>query len=428
MVLALNVGCIPSKALLDSSHHVYFLNKQAKEHGIKLNKFDVDVPTMQKRKDKVVQILTGGVSSLLKKNKVALYSGTASFVSANKLIIQDQTESSKEEIQAQRIIIASGSVPIDIPIAKIDNVNILDSTGALSLQAVPKRLGIIGAGVIGLEMGSVWSRLGSEVVILEALDQFLPGADQTIAKEMGKVLSKQDLDIRLNCSVTEVNASNDKVLVKYVNKDEEKSLEIDKLIVAVGRKANIANLNLENAMIKTNTKGFIETNLQWCTSTENIYAIGDVIGGAMLAHKGSEEGIAVAEMLAGQHAEMNHEHIPWVIYTWPEVAWAGKTEQECKALGINVRIGTFPFMALGRARAMGDTDGMFKIIADQESDRILGVHIIGPNASELISEAVVAMEADLTSEDLARTIHAHPSLAEGMHEAALAVDERAIHF
>lgn len=424
----LNVGCIPSKALLDSSHHVQFLNKQAKEHGINVGEFDIDVPTMQKRKDKVVQILTGGVSSLLKKNKVAMHAGTASFISADKLKITNNSDNSTEELQAPHTIIASGSVPIDIPIAKVDNNNILDSTGALAMQAVPNRLAIIGAGVIGLEMGSVWNRLGSEVVILEALDSFLTGTDQAIAKEAQKVLSKQGLDIRLNSLVKEVNASKDKVLLKYETEGEEKSLEVDKLIVAVGRKANIANLKLENAKIKTDEKGFIETDTQWRTSAENIYAIGDVIGGAMLAHKGSEEGIAVAELLAGQYAEMNHEHIPWVIYTWPEVAWAGKTEQECKASGLKYKVGTFPFMALGRARAMGDTDGMFKIIADQHTDRILGVHIFGPNASELISEAVVAMESDLSSEDLARTIHAHPSLAEGMHEAALAVDDRAIHF
>ena len=424
----LNVGCIPSKALLDSSHHVHFLNEQAKVHGIKIEKFDVDVPTMQKRKDKVVQMLTAGVSSLLKKNKVAIFVGTASFITANKLNIRNNSDNTTEELQAKHIVIASGSVPIDIPIAKIDNNSVLDSAGALSLQAVPKRLGIIGAGVIGLEMGSVWNRLGSEVIIIEALADFLSSADQAIAKEAQKVLNKQGLDIRLNSLVKEVTAKEDKVLLKYEADGEEKSLEVDKLIVAVGRKANTKNLNLDTVKIKVNDKGFIETDKQWRTSVENVYAIGDVIGGAMLAHKGSEEGIAVAELLAGQHAKMNHEHIPWVIYTWPEVAWAGKTEQECKAEGIKIKVGTFPFMALGRARAMGDTDGIFKIIADHKSDRILGVHILGPNASELISEAVVAMESDLSSEDLARTIHAHPSLAEGMHEAALAVDGRAIHF
>jgi len=424
----LNVGCIPSKALLDSSHHVHFLNEQAKEHGINVGRLEVNVSTMQKRKDKIVQILTGGVSSLLKKNKVDVYSAVASFLSAQTIKVQNAGSQLSETLQVKNVVIASGSVPIDIPIAKIDNKTILDSTGALNLQDVPKRIGIIGAGVIGLEMGSVWKRLGSDVVILEAMDEFLPTADHAISNEAYKVISKQGLDIRLNSLVKNVTVDNVKALIKYETDGESKSLEVDKLIVAVGRKANIDGLELEAANIKLDEKGFIETDQHWQTSENNVYAIGDVVGGAMLAHKGSEEGVAVAEMLAGQHAVKNHENIPWVVYTWPEIAWAGKTEQDCKLAGIQYRIGSFPFMALGRARAMGDTDGIFKIIADVESDRILGVHIIGPNASELISEAVVAMESELTSEDLARTIHAHPSLAEGMHEAALAVDERAIHF
>ncbi len=423
----LNVGCIPSKALLDSSHHVHFLKEQAKEHGIKVGRLEVDVATMQKRKDKIVQVLTGGVASLLKKNKVDVFSAVASFASPKSIKVQNAGTQLSETLQAKHVVIASGSVPIDIPIAKVDNKTVLDSTGALDLQDVPKRLGIIGAGVIGLEMGSVWKRLGSEVVILEAMKEFLPTADQAISKDAYKILTKQGLDIRMNSLVNAVTVDNGKALVKYESNGEQKSLEIDKLIVAVGRKANIDGLDLDVAKIKTNQKGFIETNQNWQTSAENVYAIGDVIGGAMLAHKGSEEGIAVAELLAGQHAKMNHDHIPWVIYTWPEIAWAGKTQQDCKDEGIQYRVGTFPFMALGRARAMGDTEGVFKIIADKNTDQIIGVHILGPNASELISEAVVAMESDLSAEDLARTIHAHPSLAEGMHEAALAVDERAIH-
>ncbi len=423
----LNVGCIPSKALLDSSHHVHFLNEQAKDHGIKVSNVEVDVPTMQKRKDKVVQILTGGVASLLKKNKVDVYSAAASFASPQTIKVQNAGMQLSETLQAKHIVIASGSVPTDIPIAKVDNKTILDSTGALTLQETPKRLGIIGAGVIGLEMGSVWKRLGSDVVILEALPEFLPTADKAITKEALKILTKQGLDIRLNSLVKEVNNSNGKALVKYTSDSEEKSLEVDKLIVAVGRKANTEALNLDIAKVKTDQKGFIEVNEHWQTSTENVYAIGDVIGGAMLAHKGMEEGVALAEQLSGQYAVMNHNHVPWVIYTWPEIAWAGKTEQECNEVGIKARIGAFPFMALGRARAMGDTEGLFKIIADESTDQILGVHILGPNASELISEAVVAMESELSTEDLARTIHAHPTLSEGMHEAALAVDKRTIH-
>ncbi len=423
----LNVGCIPSKALLDSSHHVYFLHEQAKEHGINIAKFEIDVPAMQKRKDKVVQILTGGVASLLKKNGVDVFVGTASFVTEDKLQINNKVDGSSEDIKGSHIIIASGSKPIEIPIAKIDNKTILDSTGALNIQQVPKRIGIIGSGVIGLEMGSVWNRLGSEVVILEALPDFLPTTDTTICKEALKILIKQGLDIRLNSLVKDVAINNDKAIVKYISNNEEKSLEVDKLIVAVGRKANTQGLNLGAININTDKKGFVEVNEHWQTSVKNVYAIGDVIGGAMLAHKGSEEGMALAEHLAGQYTHMNYDAVPWVIYTWPEIAWAGKTEQDCKQLGIEYRVGTFPFMALGRARAMGNTQGIFKIIGDKSTDQILGVHIIGPNASELISEAVIAMEAELSTEDLARTIHAHPSLAEGMHEAALAVDGRAVH-
>ena len=424
----LNVGCIPSKALLDSSHHVHFLHEQAKEHGINVGELEIDVPAMQKRKAKVVQMLTGGVASLLKKNNVDVHVGTASFVSTNQITVTNKVDNTSEELQGRHIIIASGSKPIEIPIAKTDDEFILDSSSALEIQAVPKRLGVIGAGVIGLEMGSVWNRLGSEVVILEALPEFLHMADETITKEAYKIITKQGLDIRLNSLVKEVTVNNAGVLVKYETNNEDKSLEVDKLIVAVGRKANTEGLNLGVTDIKTDERGFVEVNENWQTSAKNVYAIGDVIGGAMLAHKGSEEGIAVAEQLAGQHAHMNYDAIPWVIYTWPEIAWAGKTEQECKDARIDYRIGTFPFMALGRARAMGDIEGLFKIIGDKNTDQILGVHIVGANASELISEAVVAMESELSTEDLARTIHAHPSLAEGMHEAALSVDGRAIHF
>ncbi len=423
----LNIGCIPSKALLDSSHHVQFLNEHAKEHGLKISNVEIDVPVMQKRKDKVVQVLTGGVSSLLKKNKVDVFKGTASFVSPQQIRVQNSAENTSEELQGTHIIIASGSKPIEIPIAEIDNKFIVDSTGALNFQEVPKRLGVIGAGVIGLEMGSVWSRLGSEVVILEALPGFLAMADQKIATEAFKILTKQGLDIRLNSLVNNVSVNNGKVLVKYSANNEANSLEVDKLIVAVGRKAHTDGLNLKAVNINTDHKGFIEVNSNWQTSVDGVYAIGDVIGGAMLAHKGSDEGIALAEQLAGQAGHVNYDTIPWVIYTWPEIAWAGKTEKECKEANIKYRVGTFPFLALGRARAMGEAQGMIKIIGDKNTDQILGVHIVGPNASELIAEAVVAMEAELSTEDLARTVHAHPTLAEGMHEAALAVDERAIH-
>ncbi len=423
----LNAGCIPSKALLDSTHHVQFIHEHASAHGLKVSGLEVDVTAMQKRKDKVVQSLTGGVASLLRKNKVDVLAGTAGFLAPQQIRV-DLIDGSSREIQGTHTVIASGSKPVDIPSARVDGDCIVDSTGALGLQEVPGSLGIIGAGVIGLEMGSVWSRLGSEVIILEALPEFLPMADQAVSKEALKILGKQGLDIRLNCMVQDVRVQDDKTLVKYSLNGAEQSLEVSKLIVAVGRKANTEGLNLDALKIKTDQRGFIEVDSRWQTSVENIYAIGDVIGGAMLAHKGSEEGMALAEQLAGQYAHVNYEAIPWVIYTWPEIAWAGRTEKQCKEAGIKYRTGVFPFMALGRAHAMGNAEGLFKIIGDKQTDRILGVHILGPNASELVSEAVVAMESELCTEDLARMVHAHPSLAEGMHEAALAVDGRAIHF
>jgi len=423
----LNVGCIPSKALLDSSHHYDFANQHAKEHGLKISNLEIDVSTMQKRKDKVVQILTGGVASLLKKNKIDVFNGTASFVTPQQIAVQNVAANTIDKLQGAHIIIASGSIPTEVPIVKVDQQSIVDSTGALNFQEVPKRIAIIGAGAIGLEIGSVWNRLGSEVVILEAIPEFLPTADQSITAEAFKILIKQGLNIHLNSLVTGVGASNGKTLVKYTVDKDEKSLEVDKLIVAVGRKANTDSLNLDVVNIKTNQRGFVEVNANWQTSTDSVYAIGDVIGGAMLAHKGSEEGVALAEQLAGQVGHVNYNTIPWVIYTWPEIAWVGKTEQQCKEEKVEVRVGIFPLMFSGRARAMGDTQGLIKMIGEKNTDQILGVHIIGPSASELISEAVVAMEAELSTEDLARTIHGHPSLAEGMHEAALAVHERAIH-
>lgn len=424
----LNVGCIPSKALLDSSHHVDFLRKQAKEHGIKVGELEVDVPAMQKRKDKIVQVLTGGVAGLLKKNKVDVLAGSANFISAQQVRVNGRADNSSTDLQADHIVIASGSKPAEIPVAKIDNRIVLDSTGALDMQEVPERLGVIGAGVIGLEMGSVWKRLGSEVIILEAMSEFLPMVDHAISKEAFRILGKQGLDIRLESSVKEVDVNNGKVSVKYAADNQEKLVEVDKLIVAVGRQANTEGLNMEAMGIETDRRGFVQVNANWQTSVANVYAIGDVIGGAMLAHKGSEEGIALAEQLAGQAASINYSAIPWVIYTWPEIAWVGMTEKECKNANVKYRVGTFPFAALGRAHAMGEIDGLLKIIGDKDTDQILGVHIVGPNASELISEAVVAMESECSTEDIARTIHAHPSLAEGLHEAALAVDERAIHF
>ena len=423
----LNVGCIPSKALLDSTHHVHFMREHAEVHGLRVSGLEVDIPTMQKRKDKVVQTLTRGVASLLKKNKVDMFAGSARFLGEQRIRV-DQLDGSSHELQGTHIVIASGSKPTSIPDVKIDNESVLDSTGALNLQEAPEKLGIIGAGAIGLELGSVWRRLGSEVIILEALPDFLPAADRTVSKEAFKILGKQGLDIRMNCMVEDVQVKGDKVCVTYSLNGAEQLLEVSKLIVAVGRMANTEGLGLNAVNLKTDQKGFIEINERWQTSAENIYAIGDAVGGAMLAHKGSEEGIALAEQLATQYAHVNYNAIPWVIYTWPEIAWVGQSEQQCKESGSLCRTGEFPFKALGRAHAMGDTGGLFKIVCDKESDRILGAHILGPHASELICEAVVAMEAELCAEDLARMVHAHPSLAEGMHEAALAADQRAIHF
>ena len=332
-------------------------------------------------------------------------------------------------LQGEHVIIASGSKPIEMPVSRVDGKTILDSTGALDMQEVPEHLAVIGAGAIGLEMGSVWKRLGSEVVILEAMPEFLPMADHDISKEAFKILNRQGLEIHLDSVVKEVVVNNsNKALVKYVVDDEEKSIEVDKIITAVGRRANTEGLGTETVGIATDDRGFVQVDSNWRTSVANVYAIGDVIGGAMLAHKGSEEGIALAEQLVGQATCVHSDVIPWVIYTWPEIAWVGMTEKECKNTNIEYRVGAFPFMASGRARALGDVRGLIKIMGDRNTDRILGVHIVGPNASELISEAVVAMESELSTEDIARTIHAHPSLAEGLHEAALAVDERAIHF
>lgn len=422
----LNVGCIPSKALLDSTHHFQFLSHEAKTHGLKISGLEADVPAMQKRKNRVVQTLVGGIASLLKKSGVDVFAGTAGFMDPNRIRV-DHADGTSRELQGKFIVIASGSIPVTIPVAQVDGDHIIDSTGALELRDVPERLGIIGAGAIGLEMGSVWSRLGSKVVVLEALPDFLPTADQAVSSEAFKILAQQGLDLRMNCRVQGARVKDGTVHVEYAMDGDEHLVEVDKLVVAVGRGPDTEGLHLDNLEIKTDPRGFIEVDSRWETSVKGIHAIGDVTGGAMLAHKGSEEGVALAELLAGQAAHVNYETIPWVIYTWPEIAWVGKTEGQCKESGIEYRTGVFPFMALGRARAMGDAKGLFKIIGDAGTDRILGVHIIGPSASELISEAVVAMESELYAEDLARTVHAHPSLAEGMHEAALALDGRAIH-
>jgi dihydrolipoamide dehydrogenase len=422
----LNVGCIPSKALLDSSHHYYFMQKHAAAHGISCKDLDIDVATMQARKANVVKKLTQGIGALFKKNKVTSIEGAARLV-GNQQVEVSAHDGSKQTLSADNIIIATGSVPVRIPVAPIDDKLIVDSTGALAFDSVPERLGVIGAGAIGLELGSVWSRLGSQVTILEALPDFLATADRKIATLVQRELKKQGLDIHLGASVTGAAVANNEVSVSYKDNKGEQELVVDKLIVAVGRKPNTEGLGAAELGIQVNERGFIEVDEFRQTAVQGIYAVGDVIGGPMLAHKGSEEGVMVAERIAGQKSEMSYDTVPWVIYTWPEVAWVGKTEAELKAAGVAYKVGQFPFAASGRAQAHGDTTGMVRIVADAETDRILGVHIFGISASELISEAVVAMEFEGSAEDLARTIHAHPTLAEAVHEAALGVDGRTIH-
>jgi dihydrolipoamide dehydrogenase len=420
----LNVGCIPSKALLDSSHHYYFMQKEAKQHGIKSEGLSIDISAMLARKDKIVKMLTTGIGGLFKKNKVTAIEGAARLVGNNKQVEVVANDGSTQTISADNIIIASGSVPTQIPVAVVDNEFIVDSTGALSFEAVPERLGVIGAGAIGLELGSVWSRLGSKVTVFEALDDFLSVADRQIASAAQKELKKQGLNIKLGTVVSSATVANNEVTINYQN---DQQLVVDKLIVAVGRKPYTDNLGAADIGIEIDERGFIKVDENRQTSVAGIYAIGDVIGGPMLAHKGSEEGVMVAERLVGQKTEMHYDTVPWVIYTHPEIAWVGKTEEQLKAANIEYKVGQFPFMASGRARAHGNTSGMIRIIADSQTDRILGVHIFGISASELIAEAVVAIEFEASSEDLARTIHAHPTLSEAMHEAALDVDGRVIH-
>lgn len=425
----LNVGCIPSKALLDSSHHYYDMLHHIEQHGISVDNVKIDVSKMMARKDDIVNTLTQGIAGLFKKNKVTRIEGHASLL-ADKQVEITATDGSKQTLSADNIIIATGSKPVHIPPAPVDQAFIADSTGALAFTEVPKRLGVIGAGAIGLELGSVWSRLGSQTTILEGLSDFLAVADRKIAAAAYKMFTKeQGLDIRLGAQVSEAKVVNNEVHIKYSSdKDGEQTLVVDKLIVAVGRRPNTEGLNAEAVGIKVTERGFIEVNPETReTAVTGIYAIGDVIGGPMLAHKGSEEGVMVAERLAGQKTTMHYDIMPWVIYTFPEIAWVGKTEEQLKAEGVDYKVGQFPFAASGRARAHGDTNGMIRMVADVKTDRLLGVHIFGISASELLAEAVLALEFEASSEDLARTIHAHPTLSEAMHEAALGVDGRTLH-
>ena len=423
----LNVGCIPSKALLDSSHKYIEAKEDFAKHGIKHSGVDIDVPAMLARKDNIVNQLTTGVTGLFKANGVTLLEGAGKVLSGKQVELT-RADGSVEVVDAANVVIATGSRPIEIPPTPLTEGLIVDSTGALEFQEVPKRLGVIGAGVIGLELGSVWGRLGSEVVVLEAQDTFLALADQQIAKETQKIFRKQGLDIRLGARVTgsEVKGSEVEVTYQDANGDEYK-LTFDKLIVAVGRRPYTENLLATDSGVNLDERGFIFVDDNCATDVPGVYAVGDVVRGPMLAHKGSEEGIMVAEIIAGQKAQMNYDLIPSVIYTHPEVAWVGKTEEEVKASGDEYKVGTFPFAASGRALAANDTHGMVKVIADKVTDRILGVHVVGPSAAELVQQGGIAMEFAASSEDLALTIFSHPTLSEALHEAVLAVDGHAIH-
>jgi dihydrolipoamide dehydrogenase len=416
-----NVGCIPSKALLQSSENYEQVGHHFAEHGIKVKGLDLDLATMLKRKDKVVKASNDGVLYLFKKNKVEFFNGRGSFgKSPSEVVVNGET------LQAKNVIIATGSNPRPLPGAEFDEKLILSNTGALAIPDAPKRLGVIGAGVIGLEMGSVWRRLGSQVTILEALPTFLGAADESVAKEAAKVFARQGLKIETGVKISKVEKKKS-VTVQYTGSDSSsKTLEVDRLIVSIGRVPNVVGLNAEGVGLKLDGRGFIEVDGDCRTNLPGVWAIGDVVRGPMLAHKAEEEGVAVAERIVGQKPHIDFNTVPWVIYTTPEIAWVGKTEQQLKAEGVEYRTGSVPFAANARARALGDTTGMVKFIAHAKTDEILGVHIIGPFAGELIAEAVVAMEFRGSAEDIGMICHAHPSLSEAMKDAALAVDKRAL--
>jgi dihydrolipoamide dehydrogenase len=426
----LNVGCIPSKALLDSSHRYHDAHDGFSGHGISTGELSIDVPAMIKRKEKIVAQMSGGISGLFKANKVTSIFGYGKLLAGKKVEVTDK-DGNVTVYDADNVILASGSVPVNIPVAPVnpaENNIIVDSTGALEFQEVPKRLGIIGAGVIGLELGSVWSRLGSEVVCLEAMDSFLAMMDQQIAKETKKILTKQGLDIRLGCRVTGSEINGEEVEVTYLDaKGEEQKQTFDKLIVCVGRRPFTESLLAEDCGVHLDERGFIFVNENCETNASGVWAIGDVVRGPMLAHKGSEEGVVVAERIAGQQAMMNYDIIPNVIYTHPEVASVGQTEEELKSAGVEYNVGVFPFLAIGRAVAADSQDGMVKMIADAETDRILGCHIVGPSASDLVQQVAIGMEFGSTSEDIGMTVFGHPTFSEAVKEAALAVHGHAIH-
>lgn len=427
----LNVGCIPSKALLDSSHKFHEAKDSLGVHGIATGNVKIDVPAMIERKNKVVKQMAGGITGLFQANKVTNLLGTGKLLAGHKVLYTD-SNGKEQVLETDNVILASGSVPVNISVAPVDNDVIVDSTGALEFQEVPKRLGVIGAGVIGLELGSVWSRLGSQVVLLEAMETFLAVMDQQIAKESKKILTKQGLDIRLGCRVTgsKVKGSGKKkeVEVVFTDKDGNEQTEtFDKLIVCVGRRPFTDGLLAEDSGVKLDERGSIYVNDLCSTSAPGVWAVGDVVRGPMLAHKSSEEGVMVAERIAGQKTVMNYDIIPNVIYTHPEIASVGRTEEQVKADGEPYNIGTFPFLAIGRAVAAEEAQGMVKMIAHAETDRILGCHIVGPSASDLVQQVAIAMEFGSSAEDIGMTVFGHPTFSEAVKEAALAVNGHAIH-
>jgi dihydrolipoamide dehydrogenase len=421
----LNVGCIPSKALLESSELYHRAESEFALHGIQTGQLGLDLARMLERKRGVVKQLTTGVDALFKAAGVTGIKGHGRLVGDNRVEVTSGDET--RTLQAEHVVLATGSVPIELPMAKFDGRRIVDSTGALEFTEVPKKLGVIGAGVIGLELGSVWRRLGAEVVLLEALDTFLPMVDRQVSNEALRQFKRQGLDIRLGAKVTGAEATSAGVGVGYEQGGAAQQLDVDKLIVCVGRKPFTEGLLVPDAGVEVDSKGFIKVDESCRTKARRVWAIGDVVRGPMLAHKGTEEGVMVAELIAGNAAEVNYAVIPSVIYTAPEIAWVGQSEEQVKASGRAYKVGTFPFSANGRAKAMQQQAGLVKLIADQQYDDILGVHIVGPLAGELIAEAVLAMEFSGSAEDVQRTIHAHPTLSEALHEAALSADKRAIH-
>ncbi|WP_413674166.1 dihydrolipoyl dehydrogenase [Massilia cellulosiltytica] len=425
-----NVGCIPSKALLQSSEHFEHAGHAFAEHGIDVAGLSLNLGQMLKRKEGVVKANNDGIVYLFKKNKVTFFHGRGTFAGkAEGGFTVNVSGPTTDSISAKNVIIATGSNARELPGAAFDEKVILSNTGALTVDAVPAKLGVIGAGVIGLEMGSVWRRLGAKVTVLEGLPTFLGAVDEQIAKEAHKLFTKQGLDIQLGVKINSVTKGDNNVTVDYADAaGAAKSETFDRLIISIGRVPNTNGLGIETVGVQLDERGFVAVDDDCRTNVPGIWAVGDVVRGPMLAHKAEEEGVAVAERIAGQHGHVNFNTIPWVIYTSPEIAWVGKTEQQLKKEGVAYKAGTFPFMANGRARALGDTSGMVKFLADATTDEILGVHIVGPVASELISEAVVAMEFRASSEDIARICHAHPSLSEATKEAALAVDKRSLNF